>query len=216
MQHVCINDICHIVDMEQAYLNAPAGDGLRFIGQHISGGRRLLAEGEYDVEVLKNATVLSNVHPDYEPVLIWSMTGLDDQVTHNLRLALAALPSDGNAEMTITKVVYTKVSYGQGESRPDIPIPQPDSRYNGPPHPPYAREWVPRVPSPPSHAPSPPSHIPSPLPQAPNPARNSTWIVIFIPFPFVLIIPCLCARSSRRSGNRDSEYDPLIARWPTT
>ncbi|QRV88973.1 hypothetical protein RhiJN_16991 [Ceratobasidium sp. AG-Ba] len=86
--------------------------------------------------------IASGVHPEHEPVLIWSMTGLDDQVSHKLRLALAGLPSKDDAEMSIVKIVYTKVAYEAGESRPDPPVPQPDPRYEGPTHPPYAREYT--------------------------------------------------------------------------
>ncbi|KAJ1306916.1 hypothetical protein OPQ81_007899 [Rhizoctonia solani] len=135
-QHVCINDTCHIVDVEQAYLNAPMADvqPARIRPFHSFG--------------TSNGTTLSPSHPELDPVLIWSMTGLDDKVQHSLHLALAGLPSQDNAEMSFVKVVYTNVTYEAGKSRPDTPVPQPDYSYEGPVYPPHAIEWAPRLPSP--------------------------------------------------------------------
>ncbi|GAB1518162.1 hypothetical protein RhiTH_001221 [Rhizoctonia solani] len=153
-QHVCLNDICHVVDLEQAYLNA-------LEAPFESTSTRSFES----LDSVSNATVLSPIHPELDPVLIWSMTGLDDMAQHSLRLALAALPSGDDTEMTIAKVVYTKVIYESGKSRPDTPVPQPDNTDGGPIYPPHAVKWAPRpLPSPPS---SPPPSLP--LPPAPPP-----------------------------------------------
>ncbi|KAG8712637.1 hypothetical protein FRC11_014637, partial [Ceratobasidium sp. 423] len=131
-QHVCINDVCHIVDVEQAYLNALKGP------VESAGAPQTGDSDGHGAQSFANVTTLSPIHPELEPVLIWSMTGLDDQKQHKLRLALASLPSDDNAEMSIARVVYTKVSYETGQTRPDTPIPQPDNTYEGPLYPPHA------------------------------------------------------------------------------
>ncbi|KAJ1306926.1 hypothetical protein OPQ81_007909 [Rhizoctonia solani] len=155
-QHVCINDACHIVDAEQAYLNAPEAPVE-------SNGISWLQSLD-----TSNATITS-IHPELDPVLIWSMTGLDDKVQHSLRLALAGLQSQDNAEMSIARIVYTKVTYEAGQSRPDTPVPQPDYSYEGPVYPPHAIEWAPRLPSPKPDPPSDPEHpLPSPNPAPPN------------------------------------------------
>ncbi|KAG9095244.1 hypothetical protein FRC07_011123, partial [Ceratobasidium sp. 392] len=214
MQHVCINDVCHVVDVEQAYMNAPIGTELQSAEQHILSNQTLTVE-EHDTKVIANATLMS-VHPEYEPVLIWSMIGLDDQVTHTLRLALAALPSDDNAEMTIAKVVYTKVSYGPGQSRPDTPIPEPDPRYEGPLYPPYAQKWTPRIPPPlptPNLPPRPSPHPPSQSPQPSHSIQGSlVAVIIIVPFfLFSLLICCLAVTS--QSADR-GETEPLIPPRP--
>ncbi|KAJ1306915.1 hypothetical protein OPQ81_007898 [Rhizoctonia solani] len=159
-QHVCVNDVCHIVDVEQAYLNAPKGP-IESAGARQTGDSH--GPDDQNHSVVGNATALSPIHPELEPVLIWSMTGLDDQNQHRLRLALASLPSADNAEMSIAKVVYTKVTYETGQSRPDIPIPQPDRTYEGPLYPPHATKWVSRGPLPrlPTPQPVPRPHLPS-------------------------------------------------------
>ncbi|KAG8742368.1 hypothetical protein FRC11_014403, partial [Ceratobasidium sp. 423] len=127
-QHVCINGGCHIVDTEQAYLNAPEAS----------------VQSALQSSDTTNVTTSSTIHPELDPVLIWSMTGLDDRVQHSLRLGLADLPSDDNAEMSIAKVVYTKVTYKYGQPRPDIPAPQPDRSNEEPVYPPHAINWGPR------------------------------------------------------------------------
>ncbi|CAE7211228.1 unnamed protein product [Rhizoctonia solani] len=179
-QHVCINDECYVIDAEQAYLNAPKGPvepvGIRQAGNHNRSGARNHSSA--------NATTLSSNHPGLDPVLIWSMSGLDDEKKHTLRLALAALPSDDNAEMSIAKVVYTKVSYETGQSRPDIPIPEPDTTYEGPLYPPHATIWVARGPLP---------RLPTPQPvQKPPPPRGSgemgaPLLIIFVITPFIVL-----------------------------
>ncbi|QRV88972.1 hypothetical protein RhiJN_16990 [Ceratobasidium sp. AG-Ba] len=163
-QHICINDVCRIIDVEQAYLNAPVNADLRSLAKHESESRGP------DINERTDNAITSGFRPEYEPVLIWSMAGLDDQVSHRLRLALAGLPSKDDAEMSIAKIVYTKVVYEPGESRPDPPVPQPDPRYEGPMYPPYARQWAPRHPLPPSSLPSP--SPPSPPSSPHQPSRN--------------------------------------------
>ncbi|CAE6474391.1 unnamed protein product [Rhizoctonia solani] len=173
-QHVCINNECHIVDPTQAYLNAPRGPiestEVRQNGDSNDFSAR-------NGSVTSNVTTLSPTHPGLDPVLIWSMTGLDDQKQHTLRLALASLPSDGNAEMSIAKVVYTKVSYETGQTRPDTPIPQPDTMYEGPLYPPHATKWVSRGPLPrlPSPQPIRQPHLPTPSPDS-----SSPWIALLV------------------------------------
>ncbi|KAB5587876.1 hypothetical protein CTheo_8681 [Ceratobasidium theobromae] len=181
-QHICLNDSCHIVDVEQAYLNAPTGtiesasvetprNDVASLNENTSQGHQGVASTNH------NATTLSELHPELEPVLIWSMTGLDDKLQHTLRLALASLPSEDNAEMSIAKVVYTKVTYDEGQQRPDTPIPQPDRTYEGPLYPPHATKWAPRPPPPPP-LPPPPPPAPSdpswPLPKIPPPDSQKT------------------------------------------
>ncbi|KAG8766038.1 hypothetical protein FRC12_007120 [Ceratobasidium sp. 428] len=183
-------------------------------------GAELRAFREHEMENYENST-LSNVHPEYEPVLIWSMTGLDDQTTHNLRLALASLPSDDNAEMTIAKVVYTKVSYEPGQSRPDIPIPRQDPQHDGPTYPPHAENWAPRRPSLPSPV---PSRLPAPsnprptVPQAPLPpssppdsAPNSTDIVLLVVALIAISLVLLVVYLSLLVLDR-GERSPLLSR----
>ncbi|CAE6382105.1 unnamed protein product [Rhizoctonia solani] len=144
-QHICINNECHIVDVEQAYLNAPNGP-IESAG--VRATRNSHEPGAQNHSTAGDVTTLSAIHPELDPVLIWSMAGLDDQKQHTLRLALASLPSNDNAEMTIAKVAYTKVSYETGRSRPDTPIPLPDTSYEGPIYPPHATKWVSRGPLP--------------------------------------------------------------------
>ncbi|CAE6464226.1 unnamed protein product [Rhizoctonia solani] len=156
-QHVCINDVCHLIDTEQAYLNAPGGS-IRSVGSATS-----------------NITSQS-LSPELQPVLLWSQTGLDDQIRHTLRLALAPLHSEDNAEMTIAKITYTTVL---GQPRPDTPIPPPDESYEGPLFPPYAKKWVPRPPPPPPSEPEPepepkPKPEPEPSTSQPEPTQPST------------------------------------------
>lgn len=174
-QQICIDDDCRIVDVEQAYLNAFEDKTLQ-AARVDKGTEELLFRAPKPNEsgnaVATNVTTLSEFHPELEPVLIWSMTGLDDLVTHRLRLALAGLPSVDNAEMSIAKVVYTRVTYDYGQSRPEIPVPQPDYEYQGPTYPPYAKRWVPRPPPPPPPPSRPPAPLPSPhSPQAPQPSQ---------------------------------------------
>ncbi|KAF8686753.1 hypothetical protein RHS04_00006, partial [Rhizoctonia solani] len=203
-QHVCLNDICHVVDLEQAYLNA-------LEAPFESTSTRSFES----LDSVSNATVLSPIHPELDPVLIWSMTGLDDMAQHSLRLALAALPSGDDTEMTIAKVVYTKVIYESGKSRPDTPVPQPDNTDGGPIYPPHAVKWAPRpLPSPPS---SPPPSLP--LPPAPPPRQRprgetSIWPFIIWPsfgmFAFLsLLLCCLpCNESPERRRIRPESPPP--------
>ncbi|CAE7151037.1 unnamed protein product, partial [Rhizoctonia solani] len=183
-QRVCINDACHIVDVEQAYLNA--------------------LEAVANVRSLDNTTTLSAIHPDLDPVLIWSMTGLDDKAQHSLRLALAELPSNDNAEMSIARVVYTKVTYGPGQSRPDTPVP-PDRTYEGPLYPPHAIEWVPQLP------PTPPVLPPH---QSPSGGRSSSlayalWPVLALVFFFICAFLTLSHASTETPERR-----PIRPRTP--
>ncbi|CEL61721.1 hypothetical protein RSOLAG1IB_04471 [Rhizoctonia solani AG-1 IB] len=188
-QHICLNDLCHIVDLEQAYLNAPEAP---FESTSIHSLDSL--------DGTSNVTMLSAIHPELDPVLIWSTTGLDDTVQHSLRLALATLPSGENAEMTIAKVVYTQVAYDSGISRPEIPLPQPDHSYGGPLYPPHAIKWAPRLPSPPSppspQLPFPPAHPPH---QPPSDYKSSIWPFIFWPLigAMALLSLCCCCVQSR-------------------
>ncbi|EUC59801.1 transmembrane protein, putative [Rhizoctonia solani AG-3 Rhs1AP] len=117
-QHVCINDMCRVIDIEQAYLHPP-GSAVEDI-----------------------SAPLSSPHPELEPVLIWAITGLDGQLEHTLRLALAPLPSQDDAVMTIVKVVYTQADVRHDEHQ-DPPAPKPDHAYAGPLHPPYATALAP-------------------------------------------------------------------------
>ncbi|KAG8701256.1 hypothetical protein FRC09_005476 [Ceratobasidium sp. 395] len=128
-QRVCVDDVCHIVDVEQAYLNAPQDMKLESLKQSTAS---ILQGPETNQPGSKsqNVTTSLGLHPEYEPVLIWGITGLNDQISHKLQMALGSLPSEDNAEMSIAKVVYTKTTY-RGR-RPSTPSPQPDPRYEGP------------------------------------------------------------------------------------
>ncbi|CAE6457017.1 unnamed protein product [Rhizoctonia solani] len=151
-QHVCINDICHLVDTEQAYLNALRGT----------------------MESASSNTTSSSLSPELEPVLLWSQTGLDDELQHTLRFALAPLHSKDDAEMTIAKITVTKPS---GKSRPDTPIPRLDESYEGPLFPPYSKKWAPRPPPPPPPQPEPepePKPEPKPSTSQPEPTHPPT------------------------------------------
>ncbi|QRV74201.1 hypothetical protein RhiJN_02215 [Ceratobasidium sp. AG-Ba] len=182
-QHVCINDICHIVDIQQAYLNAPVESSPRPYDQRTINNQEINAIAKGSEETFDNSTT-SSIYPEYDPVLIWSTTGLDDQVSHKLRLALAALPSKDNAEMSIAKVVYTQTEYDR--SRPDPPIPQPEPGYEGPAYPPYARHWAPHRPQPPPppslpHPTVPPPESKPPQTGPPSPGSGSRdWLGCFL------------------------------------
>ncbi|CAE6428898.1 unnamed protein product [Rhizoctonia solani] len=194
-QHVCIDGVCHIVDAEQAYLNAPRGPV-----ESTSVSQTSDSNG-HSGQNSANATALSPIHPELEPVLIWSMTGLDDQKQHRLRLSLASLPSDDTAEMSIAKVVYTKVSYETGQTRPDIPVPQPDNTYEGPLYPPHATKWVARGPLP--RLPSPqPVRPPYPPPRRSRPDSgeiNILPLIFFIVMPFSALAFLFCLVSRLKS-----------------
>ncbi|KAH7333816.1 hypothetical protein B0J17DRAFT_115483 [Rhizoctonia solani] len=112
-----------------------------------------------------------SLSPELQPVLLWSQTGLDDRLRHTLRLALAPLHSEDNAEMTIAKVTYTKTL---GKPRPDTPKPPPDQSYEGPLFPPHAKKWVPRPPPPPPPKPEPSTSQPeSTQPSTTNPPKST-------------------------------------------
>ncbi|KAH7335160.1 hypothetical protein B0J17DRAFT_65047 [Rhizoctonia solani] len=153
-QRACLNNVCRVIDVEQAYLHPPRGDiepaGIRHTP-------------EQKVALKDIATPLTLPHPELEPVLIWGTTGLDDNIEHTLQLAFAPLPASGNAEMTIVKIVYTEVTYRRGEERPNPPAPGPEHAYNGTLHPPYATGWTPLA-----HKPPPPFSI-DPPPASPSP-----------------------------------------------
>ncbi|CAE6382140.1 unnamed protein product [Rhizoctonia solani] len=196
-QRICIDDVCHIVDLEQAYLNAPEASvesaGIRSL--------QILDDGS-------NATALSPMHPELDPVLIWSMSGLDDKVQHSMRLALATLPSGENAEMTIAKVVYTKVTYEPGKSRPDTPVPQPDHTDGGPICPPHSIKWTSRLPSPRPPSPSPQFPLPPAQPPRNPPSdRPSIWPLIFWPLfgTLTLLSFCMCCIQSCGGSAEASE-----------
>ncbi|KAG8762323.1 hypothetical protein FRC11_009848 [Ceratobasidium sp. 423] len=139
-QHVCINDVCHLIDTEQAYLNAPGGP----------------------IDSAASNITSESLSPELEPVLLWSQTGLDDQLQHTLRLALAPLHSEDNAEMTIAKITYAKAL---GKSRPDTPVPAPDESFEGPLFPPHSEKWAPRPPPPPPKPKPEPEPEPKPEPK---------------------------------------------------
>ncbi|KAF8605928.1 hypothetical protein BDV93DRAFT_521271 [Ceratobasidium sp. AG-I] len=231
-QQICINSDCHIVDVEQAYLNAFVDPTLQAVRVDEGFGEFAIrpaksSEKELDERsnaAANNVTTLSEFHPELEPVLIWSITGLDDKVTHKLRLALAWLPSVDNAEMSIAKVVYTSVAYDSGQSRPEIPIPQPDTAYPGPVFPPHAKNWAPRGPPPPLPSPSRP---PAPLPPASRPSHNSPHnsipgqrqtdeafpaIVICFMFTAFLIFAAFCVLVLVRLMTGQNERQSLLSR----
>ncbi|CAE6407176.1 unnamed protein product [Rhizoctonia solani] len=148
-QRVCVNDVCHLIDTEQAYLNAPGSP----------------------IEIASSNVTSKSLSSDLQPVLLWSQTGLDDQLHHRLRLELAPLHSKDNAEMTIAKITYTK---SLGKARPIIPVPQPDESYEGPLFPPYSEKWAPRPPPPPPPQPEPtPEPEPKPPVSRPEPTQPS-------------------------------------------
>ncbi|CAE6515082.1 unnamed protein product, partial [Rhizoctonia solani] len=149
-QHVCINDACRVIDVEQAYLHPPRGD-MESASVGVYQGQNSTAQ---DI-----TTSMSIPHPELEPVLLWSTSGLNGKLEHRLRLALASLPASDKAEMTIVKIVYTHVAYGLGEYPPKPPAPGPDHAYTGPLQPPYATKWVP-----PAHERLPPISIDRPPP----------------------------------------------------
>ncbi|KAF8757708.1 hypothetical protein RHS01_03186 [Rhizoctonia solani] len=154
-QHVCINNMCRVIDVEQAYLHS-----LR------DTESTSITTAQKPNSVQGDTASLSIPHPELEPVLIWSITGLDDKILHTFRLALASIPVPLNAEMTFAKILYTEVSYRYGKERPDPPAPKPDHAYTGPPQPPYAIKWNPldhKAPPPFSINPSPPQGSLSPL-----------------------------------------------------
>ncbi|CAE6440294.1 unnamed protein product [Rhizoctonia solani] len=165
-QHVCINNACRVIDVEQAYLHPPRED---------MESTSLTMSQDQSSTVQEIATSKSTPHPELEPVLIWSTTGLNDKVEHTLQLALASLPASDNAEMSIVKIVYTHVTYGWGEYPPKPPAPGLDHAYAGPLQPPYAK-WAPLA-----HEPSPPTSIDRPSP------GQSPLLPIFA---FVLLMFC--------------------------
>lgn len=203
-QRACIDDVCQVIDIEQAYLNAPQGS---FKPTSTRGTLNDTAsdEGGYQggISAAQETATSATLDPELSPVLIWSMTGLDDKIGHTLRLALAPLPSADDAEMSITKIVYTSVHYGWGQKRPDIPAPQLDNSYEGPLHPPHSTKWSPGIPpehpapllQPLQQAISPISQSPSPSPTATSPCRtppNIHPLALFtITFFILLTIPML-------------------------
>ncbi|KAH7335172.1 hypothetical protein B0J17DRAFT_65523 [Rhizoctonia solani] len=90
--------------------------------------------------------------------------------------------------MSIAKVVYTKVSYETGQPRPDIPIPQPDTTYEGPLHPPHATKWVARGSLPPLPSPQPIRQPRLPTPHGPSGLGNP-WLLVLL----VVVILCVVA-----------------------
>jgi hypothetical protein len=201
-QHVCINDVCHIVDVEQAYVNAQRKTVLQSVGNRALNPLQSDSDEQGDLETT-NIITLSGPHPELEPVLIWSMTGLDDQVQHNLRLALAMLPSVDNAEMSIVKVVYTKVSYRPGESRPDTPIPQPGPEYEGSLFPPHARRWESQNSTMP--LPTPTASLPS-LPTHPQPSSDVSGTAVLLASLNILLIISLVLVYIGRSRNAETQF----------
>ncbi|KAJ1306925.1 hypothetical protein OPQ81_007908 [Rhizoctonia solani] len=191
-QHVCLNNVCRVIDVEQAYLHAPR-ESLEPAG--INGGQC------QNVTIQDFTTSLSSPHPELEPVLIWSATGLDDKVEHTLRLALAPLPSPDDAVMSFVKVVYTKVTY-HGEVRPNPPPPQPDHAYMAPLHPPYATRWAPL-----DHKPPPPFSVDLPPPAEP-PFIQLISITVLVAF--VIGFP----RALRSWRRKTRETQPLLSGHP--
>ncbi|KAH7335161.1 hypothetical protein B0J17DRAFT_630270 [Rhizoctonia solani] len=189
-QHVCINNACRVIDVEQAYLHPPRGD------MESTGINEV--RGQYQSTTVQDgANSMSIPHPELEPVLIWSTTGLDDKVEHTLRLALAALPTPDNAEMSIVKVVYTQVTYGWREHRPDPPGPAPEDAYSGPLYPPYATEWVPLA-----HKPPPPTLV-APLPHG---QASFTLLLAFA----ILVTGCLLPPVLNSRWRKTDETEPLL------
>ncbi|KAL5633122.1 hypothetical protein ACGC1H_003571 [Rhizoctonia solani] len=191
-QHVCLNNVCRIMDVEQAYLHPPLGD--------LAPAAISEAQGR-NATVQDITTLLSSPHPELEPVLIWAITGLDDQLEHTLRLALAPLPSPDDAVMTIVKVVYTKVSYHY-PGRPDPPFPKPDRVYSGPLQPPYGIKWVFL-----DHKPPPPFSV-----DPPPPGQSPFPILLAISFLVAGVVSLPRARRFWRSKMRETE--PLLSGHP--
>ncbi|CAE6413048.1 unnamed protein product [Rhizoctonia solani] len=197
-QHVCINNDCHVVDVEQAYLNAPESS------VELTSARSLQSLDTDNV-------TFSGILPELDPVLIWSMNGLDDKVQHSLRLALAEQPSRDQAEMSIAKIVYTKVTYMPGQSQPDTPVPQPDYAYSGPLYPPHATKWAPRPPSP-QPAPQPPSAPTQPPRQRVPADERPIWPFIFWPafgaFIICSLVICMISTCESAAGGEGRRIRP--------
>ncbi|KAG8679477.1 hypothetical protein FRC11_003690, partial [Ceratobasidium sp. 423] len=191
-QHICLNNACRMIDIEQAYLHSLPGD------MESAGVSTTRGEKQTTRDVI---TSLSTPHPELEPVPIWSVTDLDDKVEHTLRLALASLPSPAHAEMSFVKVVYTRVNYPYGD-RPDSPAPELDPSYAGPLHPPYATKWVPldhKVPE------SPPISIKPPPRQPPS----------LLLFAFALLVAWFCLPSTFSFlRSKTGETEPLLSSHP--
>ncbi|KAG8707542.1 hypothetical protein FRC11_007347 [Ceratobasidium sp. 423] len=165
-QHICINDACRVIDVKQAYLHPPWSD---------------MESTNIDEAQGQNATTdditgfSSILHPELEPVLIWSINGLNYGIEHTLRLALASLPSPDTAEMSFVKFVVTKVSTGRGEYPPDPPASKPDRAYAGPLYPPHATKWAPL-----DHKTPPPISIetPSSSPELSSPVSCAITVLV--------------------------------------
>ncbi|CAE6402030.1 unnamed protein product [Rhizoctonia solani] len=186
-QHVCINDVCRVIDVEQAYLHPPSD--VESTGANVAHGHSTI-QGD--------ATSVSIPHPELEPVLIWSITGLDDENLHTFRLALASVPAPLNAEMTFVKISYTRVTYRYGEGRPDPPSPKPDRAYMGPLQPPYATNWTPF-----DHKPPPPFSI--------NPPPDQGYISRLLLGIVALFVAYVCLSLALRFwGRRGDETQPLL------
>ncbi|KAF8605938.1 hypothetical protein BDV93DRAFT_569389 [Ceratobasidium sp. AG-I] len=201
-QKICLNYHCHIVDIEQAYLNAPLRSTTAAI-QATRGPERLTVDstglGQRESNKQANATtesvtVFSPLHSELDPVLIWSMTGLDDRISHRLQLAFADLPCAWNAEMSIAKVSYTTSSVLSGP----IPIPRPDRANRGPSYPPHASKWV--------------SGAPLPALPTPPPLETQTWqIIIAVACPSLLVLLFLFFLWGPNTTN---EREPLLPGAP--
>ncbi|EUC59800.1 transmembrane protein, putative [Rhizoctonia solani AG-3 Rhs1AP] len=187
-QHVCIDNACRVIDVEQAYLHPPRGD---MESASLSGSP---GQGSTVQDI---TTSMSIPHPELEPVLIWSTTGLNDKIEHTLRLALASLPAADNAEMSIVKIVYTHATYGWGEYPPKPPAPGPDHAFAGPLQPPYAK-WVPLA-----REPLPPTAIDRP------PSGQSFLLPIF--GSTLLVVCCVLALFLCSCHSKTWETEPLLS-----
>jgi len=147
-QRLCLDDRCMDIDITQAYLNAPRVHDSQFTSYATSdtteepSGRQVQSD---NVSLDTNGTLFANgwIDPELEPVLLYYMDGLDEQRQHTIELRLAAESDPYEARMTLSKIVYTQVTYEYGRSRPPSPLPAP---YPPPPpaFPPHAIRWTPR------------------------------------------------------------------------
>jgi hypothetical protein len=152
-QLFCLDSDCREIDVTHAYLNPP----------RISPSLNAITPDPGKDEVsfmVSNDSVLANNwrDPEFEPVLLYSMDGLDDQITHTMELRLPPSSDPYYAVMTLSQIVYTEVTYEY--DHPRLPTPPPGVHPPPPPaFPEHAVRWTSPLPLPPpapAPAPSPP------------------------------------------------------------
>jgi hypothetical protein len=182
-QRFCLDQKCTEIDLTHAYMNAPRVFESLAYAANITGTNMVQQLQDTPVPSSDNSlntddVVLADgwVDPELEPVLLYYVDGLDDELTHTIELRLAVTPDPYYARMTLSKIVYTEVTSDPGHPRlpPPAPAPHPAPPPSFPAH---AVRWVPSISQPlPPRSPVMPPTLPSYV----------NWLVLL--FLFVSII----------------------------